>query len=60
MYWEVVGNHIWRVQKASQIPPPPDQKGSNGCHKIADFDILPYISFITAFRAWETLCEEPR
>ena len=23
MYWEVVGNHLWRVEKASQIPPPP-------------------------------------
>ena len=34
-------------------------------HKIADFDILPYISFIIGFRAlkcvkryWETVCEE--
>ena len=27
--------------------------GSNWGHKIADFDILPYISFIIAFRVLE-------
>ena len=46
MYWEVVGNHMWRIWG----------------HKIADFDILPYISFIIVFTAsectkryWETI-----
>ena len=56
MYWEVVGNHMWRVWKASQIPPPPH-----------DSDSLPHISFIIGFKAlecikryWETICEESR
>ena len=54
---EVVGNHMWRVWKASSPPTPR--------HKIANFDILPYISFIIAFTAsestkryWETKCKE--
>ena len=68
MYWEVVGNHMWRVYKASQISPPTPLYGSNWGHKIANFDISPYISFIIGFRAlecvkryWEeTICEESR
>ena len=55
--------------KSNSTPDPPIgvKLGSNWGHKIADFDILPYISFILAFRAlecikkyWETICEEPR
>ena len=40
-------------------------RGQTGGHKITDFDILPYISFINAFTAlecikryWETICAE--
>ena len=39
--------------------------GSNWGHKIADFEFLPYISFIVAFiasecikRYWESICGE--
>ena len=41
--------------------------GSNWGHKIADFEFLPYISFIVAFRPseyikryWESVCEESK
>ena len=69
MYWEVVGNHMWRVYKASQIPPlpPTPPVGVKLGHKIADFDVFPYISFIIVFGALErvkkyceTICEESR
>ena len=43
MYWEVVGNHMWRVYKASQISPLTPLWGSNWGHKIANF-IFPLIS----------------
>ena len=46
-------------------PPPP--YGSNWGHKIADFEFLPYISFIVAFiaseyikRYWESICGESK
>ena len=41
--------------------------GSNGCHKIADFEFFPYISFIVAFiasecikRYWESIYGESK
>ena len=41
--------------------------GSNWGHKIADFEFLPYISFIVAFipsecikRYWESICGESK
>ena len=37
MYWEVIGNHMWRVYIAGQFyptPPPPPPYGSNWGHKI--------------------------
>ena len=41
--------------------------GSNWGHKIADFEFLPYISFIVAFiasecikRYWERICGESK
>ena len=38
----------------SVLPPdPPSPYGSNWGHKIADFEFLPYISFIVAFIASE-------
>ena len=69
MYWEVIGNHMWRVQIAGQFypTPPPPPYGSNWGHKIADFEFLPYISFIVAFiasecikRYWESICGESK
>ena len=46
-------------------PNPP--YGSNWGHKIADFEFLPYISFIVAFigsecikRYWERICGESK
>ena len=48
----------------SVLPPDPPY-GSNWGHKIADFEFLPYISFIVAFiasecikRYWESICGE--
>ena len=65
MYWEVLGNHMWRVYIAGQFYPPAPPYGSNWGHKIADFEFLPYISFIVAFiasecikRYWESICGE--
>ena len=47
------------------LPPPP--YGSNWGHKIADFEFLPYISFIVAFiasecikRYWESIYGESK
>ena len=41
--------------------------GSNWGHKIADFEVLPYIFFIVAFiasecikRYWESICGESK
>ena len=55
MYWEVIGNHVV------------DPYGSNWGHNIADFEFLPYISFIVAFipsecikRHWESICGESK
>ena len=46
-----------------EVPP----YGSNWGHKIADFEFLPYISFIVAFiasecikRYWESICGESK
>ena len=48
-------------------PPPLKAYGSNWGHKIADFEFLPYISFIVAFiasectkRYWESVCGESK
>ena len=49
---------MWRVEIASQFyptPPPPPPYGSNWGHKTADFELLPYISFIVVFIAWLVL-----
>ena len=61
MYWEVIENHMWRV-----LPHGPPY-GSNWGHKIADFEFLPYISFIVAFiasecikRYWESIYGESK
>ena len=47
------------------LPHPP--YGLNWGHKIADFEFLPYISFIVAFiasecikRYWESICGESK
>ena len=49
------------LNSCSVLPPPPPY-GSNLGHKIADFEFLPYISFIVTFiasecikRYWETI-----
>ena len=54
------------LDSQSDLPPEPPY-GSNWGNKIATFDILPYNSFILAFRAlecakwyWETICDESR
>ena len=67
MYWEVIRNHMWRVQIAGQFYPPAPSYGSNWGHKIADFEFLPYISFIVAFiasecikRYWESIYGESK
>ena len=67
MYWEVIGNHMLRVSIASQFYPTAPPYGSNGGHKIADFEFWPYISFIVAFipsecikRYWESICGESK
>ena len=67
MYWEVIGNHMWRVYIAGQFYPMAPPYGSNWGHKIADFEFLPYISFIVAFipsecitRYWESICGESK
>ena len=48
-------------------PQPPPPYGSNWGHKIADFEFLPYISFIVAFiasecikRYWKSICGESK
>ena len=67
MYWEVIGNHMWRVLNSRSVLPPGPPYGSNWGHKIADFEFLPYISFIVAFiasecikRYWESICGESK
>ena len=47
----------------SVLPPDTPPYGPNWGHKIADFEFLPYISFIVAFiasecikRYWESMC----
>ena len=59
--------HMWRVLIAGQFYPPTPPYGSNWGHKIADFEFLPYISFIVAFIAsecikiyWESICGESK
>ena len=51
----------------SPVLPPDPPYGSNGGHKIADFEFLPYISFIVAFiasecikRYWESIYGESK
>ena len=58
---------MWRVLIAGQFYPPTPPYGSNWGHKIADFEFLPYISFIVAFiasecikRYWESICGESK
>ena len=53
------------LNSRSVLPPPPYR--SNWGHKIADFEFLPYISFIVAFipsecikRYWESICGESK
>ena len=52
---------------AGQFYHPTPPYGSNWGHKIADFEFLPYISFIVAFiasecikRYWESICGESK
>ena len=54
------------LNSRSVLPPDPPY-GSNGGHKIADFEFLPYICFIVAFiaseyikRYWESICGESK
>ena len=54
------------LNSRSVLPPAPPY-GSNWGHKIADFEFLPYISFIVAFipsecikRYWESICGESK
>ena len=51
------------LNSRSVLPHGPPPYGSNWGHKIADFEFLPYISFIVAFiasecikRYWESIC----
>ena len=67
MYWEVIGNHMWRVEIAGQFYPTTPPYGSTWGHKIGDLEFLPYISFIVAFiasecikRYWESICGESK
>ena len=46
---------MWRVQIAGQFYPLTPPYGSNWGPKIADFEFLPYISFIVAFIASECI-----
>ena len=57
------------LNSRSVLPPAPPLPpyGSNWGHKIADFEILPYISFIVAFiasecikRYWESIYGESK
>ena len=43
------------LNSRSVLPPGPSLWVKLGCHKIADFEILPYISFIVAFIASECI-----
>ena len=54
------------LNSRSVLPPDPPY-GSNGGHKIAALELLPYISFIVAFiasecikRYWESICGESK
>ena len=54
------------LNSRSVLPPAPPY-GSNWGHKIADFELLPCISFIVAFiaseyikRYWESICGESK
>ena len=58
--------YVESLNSRSVLPPAPPY-GSNWGHKIADFDFLPYISFIVAFipsecikRYWESICGESK
>ena len=52
--------YVKSLDSQSDLPPdsPPPLYGSNWGHKIANFVFLPYIAFILAFTALETICEE--
>ena len=57
--------YVESLNSRSVLPAPPH--GSNWGHKIADFEFLPYISFIVAFiasecikRYWESICGESK
>ena len=43
------------LNSRSVLPPPTPPYGPNWGHKIADFEFLPYISFIVAFIASECI-----
>ena len=58
--------YVESLNSRSVLPPAPPY-GSNWGHKIADFEFLPYISFIVAFipsecikRYWESRCGESK
>ena len=47
--------YVESLNSRSVLPPPPPPHGSNWGHKRADFEFLPYISFIVAFIASECI-----
>ena len=58
--------YVESLNSRSVLPPAPPY-GSNWGHKIADFEFLPYITFIVAFipsectkRYWESTCGESK
>ena len=55
MYWKVIECHIQGVQKAGQIYLLAPPCGLHMGHKIADFMVLAFISFIIAFRGLSVL-----
>ena len=65
----MIKNNFFEVHQvqAGQFYPTAPPYGSNWGHKIADFEFLPYISFIVAFiasecikRYWESICGESK
>ena len=62
-----IGKACVKSLNSQSVLPPAPPYGSNWGHKIADFEFLPYISFIVAFiasecikRYWESICGESK